>query len=1088
MLTQETKRKIDSARQILVGKVPDPKAQVDQITTAMIYKFMDDMDKDAMELGGKARFFTNGFEKYAWSKLMDLKLGGHERLELYAEAVVQMSTNPHIPQLFRDIFKDAFLPYRSPETLSLFLKEINSFTYDHSEDLGDAFEYLLSIMGSQGDAGQFRTPRHIIDFIVAVVDPKKDETILDPACGTAGFLISAYKHILKQHDGLDDPDHKEKPLTPDEKKKLMGNLFGYDISPDMVKLSKVNMYLHGFAEPKIFEYDTLSSDEKWDEMYDVIMANPPFMSPKGGIRPHKRFSVQANRAEVLFVDYIKEHLRPNGRAGVIVPEGIIFKNDVAYKQLRKLLVEDGLFAVVSLPAGVFNPYSGVKTSILFFDNSLAKLTKNILFVKINNDGYDLGAQRREVDGNDLPRVLKLFKKYIDFIKTNRTSKDLGLDFILENQDLADLFVLQPNDFHPAGPHDLSNEKAWELRNKLGEFFQTVAKEKVADGGSYNLSSDRYNRVVSKKNQEWPMVELGDVLDYEQPTKYIVSSIDYSSEYSTPVLTAGKTFVLGYTNEQKGIFPESKLPVIIFDDFTTAIKLVDFPFKVKSSAMKILHAKEGRVDIRFAYYMMQTIKFPSSTHKRYWISEYSKVKVPLPPVTVQRKIVEQIEDYQKIIDGAKQVVKNWKPNVQINPLWSIVTLPEVCEIKRGKFSYRPRNAPHLYEGKYPFIQTGDVVKAHGGSIGYTQTLNEEGLKVSKLFEPTIVLITIAANIGDTAVLDYPACFPDSVVGLIPNEKIDPYFLQLMMELQKDHLEKLAPQMAQKNINIEILKKVEIPVPPINIQLELVEQVQRERQVVNANKQIIKEYETKIQQIVGSIFGGVVSAIKRESQEGLIKQLQDEFVSIESEVIRMMGNKKIFEEIVGVAKKNSNINQGNSFWDFLKESYVALMVSAVCRQVDPDERSASLYNLLKKILYNPTVIQALNKDWYSGQYHSDNDAIPGFMEAIGERDFANNFGSKEYVDPAIVYMDLKKLEEDTKEIKKYRNKRVAHRDRTEQPFKANYDDLHKAVETVRAITSKYYLLLKQGSNDLIPIDQTDWQKIFTMPWIGKHSDEK
>ena len=218
--------------------------------------------------------------------------------------------------------------------------------------------------GSQGDAGQFRTPRHIIDFIAEVVDPKKGDTILDPACGTAGFLISAYKHILKQQ--------KDKPLTPDEKKKLMNNLVGYDISPDMVKLSKVNMYLHGFAEPKIFEYDTLSSEEKWDEMYDVIMANPPFMSPSGGIRPHKRFSVQANRSEVLFVDYIKEHLRPNGRAGIIVPEGIIFQSAGAYKQLRKILVEDGLFAVVSLPAGVFNPYSGVKTSILFFDNSLAK--------------------------------------------------------------------------------------------------------------------------------------------------------------------------------------------------------------------------------------------------------------------------------------------------------------------------------------------------------------------------------------------------------------------------------------------------------------------------------------------------------------------------------------------------------------------------------------------------------------------------------------------------------------------------------------------------------------------------------------------
>src|SRR3989338_6944141 len=311
MLSSDTKRKIDAARDILVGKVPDPKAQVEQITTALIYKFMDDMDKEAQELGGKARFFTKAYEKYAWTKLMNAKLGGHDRLDLYIEAITSLSQNPHIPQLFRDIFKDTFLPYRNPETLSLFLKEVNGFSYGHSEDLGDAFEYLLSILGSQGDAGQFRTPRHIIDFIVAIVDPKKDETVCDPACGTAGFLISAYKHILKQHSechsagqkavvGLSNspsregghPNNQNKSLTPDEREKLMDHFVGYDISPDMVRLSKVNLYLHGFPSPTIFEYDTLSSEEKWGESFDVMLANPPFMSPKGGIRPHKRFSVQ----------------------------------------------------------------------------------------------------------------------------------------------------------------------------------------------------------------------------------------------------------------------------------------------------------------------------------------------------------------------------------------------------------------------------------------------------------------------------------------------------------------------------------------------------------------------------------------------------------------------------------------------------------------------------------------------------------------------------------------------------------------------------------------------------------------------------
>ena len=368
MLDADTKRRIDTARDILVGKVPDPKSQVEQITIALIYKFMDDLDAESEEWGGERAFFAGEFAKYGWAKLTGPGIGGHEALNLYAEAITRMPENPGIPPLFRDIFSNAYLPYRDPETLRAFLKTIDEFTYDHSERLGDAFEYLLSVLGAQGDAGQFRTPRHIIDFIVAVIDPKKDEVILDPACGTAGFLISAYKHILAANTNGDG----QSTLTPDALGRLVNNFKGYDISPDMVRLSLVNMYLHGFREPHIHEYDTLTSEERWNEYADVILANPPFMSPKGGIRPHNRFSIQSKRSEVLFVDYMAEHLTANGRAGIIVPEGIIFQSQTAYRQLRKMLVEDYLVAVVSLPAGVFKPYSGVKTSILILDRALGQ--------------------------------------------------------------------------------------------------------------------------------------------------------------------------------------------------------------------------------------------------------------------------------------------------------------------------------------------------------------------------------------------------------------------------------------------------------------------------------------------------------------------------------------------------------------------------------------------------------------------------------------------------------------------------------------------------------------------------------------------
>ena len=378
MLDSVTKKRIDDLRNILVGKIPSPQSQVEQITTGLIYKFMYDMDEEAVEMGGVASFFVGDYEKYSWKNLFDTKLGGADKVQLYSDAIEGMYNNPTAPSLFREIFKNSFLPFKDPSTLNMFLKEINEFHYSHSEKLGDAFEYLLSFMGSQGDAGQFRTPRHIIDFIVDIVNPKKNETILDPACGTAGFLISSYKHILTQNTDSKLGDK----LNASERKQVGDNLVGYDISPDMTRISLVNMYLHQFASPQIHEYDTLSSEDRWNEYYDVILANPPFFSPTGGIQPHTRFGVQSTRAEVLFVDYIMEHLKPTGRAGIIVPEGIIFQTGTAYKSLRKKLVEDSLIGVVSLPAGVFQPYSGVKTSILILDKELNQNSDSVFFAKV----------------------------------------------------------------------------------------------------------------------------------------------------------------------------------------------------------------------------------------------------------------------------------------------------------------------------------------------------------------------------------------------------------------------------------------------------------------------------------------------------------------------------------------------------------------------------------------------------------------------------------------------------------------------------------------------------------------------------------
>ncbi len=822
MLDQTTKRQLDSAKNILVGKVPDPKTQVEQITTALIYKFMDDMDKRSEELGGKVSFFTNDFAQYSWTKLLDKKISGQERLDLYVQAITNMSKNPHIPQLFRDIFKGAFLPYNDPRTLSLFLKEINEFNYEHSENLGNAFEYLLSILGSQGDLGQFRTPRHIIDFIVAVVAPKKNETILDPACGTAGFLISAYKHILQAH--------KEKTLSPDEKSKLMNNLVGYDIAPDMVKLALVNMYLHGFPEPKIHEYDSLTSEKRWDEQFDVILANPPFMTPKGGIQPHKRFSIKANRSEVLFIDYIMEHLSIKGCAGIIVPEGIIFKGDKAYKALRKKLVEDGLFAVVSLPAGVFQPYSGVKTSILLFDNQVAKQADEMLFVKIENVGYDLGAQRRVIENNDLPEALEILAAW----KTNKKKK--------------------------------SNLALW------------AKKEKIAESGDYNLTADLYREVEEYKNQKWPMVDMQEIVEFQEGPG--IRSFEYDNK-GYPIINV-RCVQDGYLNLDncKKVRLESangKWKHFQVDEgdilFTTSgtigrVAIVahdDLPLLMNTSVVRF-KTKNNSLDRNFLYQILRSKSFVETlkekatgvAQKNVGPMHIKQIKIPLPPLEVQKEIVAQIEVKQNAINHAREIIKNLESErryfgQELRKLEDVecVELGEVCETISGGTPLKSKSE-YYKDGKIPWLKSGEVNQ--GLVYESKQKITKLGLKESsaKLFpENTVLVAMYGATAGKVGLLKFESSTNQAICGILPSDKFLPKFLYMYLKTQTDRMVKLSGGGAQPNISQTIIKELKIPLPPLEVQKQLVAEAEKEEEIITANKNLIKIMEKKIEKVIAEI---------------------------------------------------------------------------------------------------------------------------------------------------------------------------------------------------------------------------------------------
>ena len=640
MLNADTKRHIDAARDVLVGVAPNPMTQIDQITYALIYKFMDDMDQAAIKAGGEPSFFIGELEAYAWSKLVDSRMGNQEKMNLYGEALQKFAEAKQLPELFRTIFRAAFLPYRSPETLGLFLKEINFFDYTHPEELGNAYEYLLSIMSAQGDAGQFRTPRHIIDFIVDVINPTKDDTVLDPACGTGGFLVASYNHILEQHDGKDDPSKQEKPLTPDERKKLMNNFEGYDIDPSMVRIAQVNMYLHQFKNPKIFQYDSLTSEERWSDKFNVILANPPFMSPKGGIKPHNKFALQSNRSEVLFVDYIANHLKPNGRAGIIVPEGIIFQSGKAYKQLRKNLVQSGLAVVVSLPSGVFQPYSNVKTSVLFIDKEFAQKSDSVLFIKIESDGFELGAKKRAIETNDLPEALEAIEDF----RIGRLPKS--------------------------------------------NFAFQVLKDTLAADDDFNLTSERYRVGIDYSKIKWPVVSLGHLeekgeVDFLRGQNLAKSELD--PDGSTPCIHYGELYSLygpGIESVASRTNSKNKIVSVAGDVLVPATQTADALGMARGSCINqdgviiggdinVIRTRNKAILGNYLAYAISNDPLKSvlaSFAKGVNIlhlsnSDLRRLTLPLPPLDEQKRIVEEISKIETKIHESVQHIKILEKSIE-----------------------------------------------------------------------------------------------------------------------------------------------------------------------------------------------------------------------------------------------------------------------------------------------------------------------------------------------------------------------------------------------------------------------------------------
>ena len=808
MLDMSIKRRIDAARNVLVGQIPDPKGQIEQITTALVYKYMDDLDHRSLEEVGKRRFFVEDKARFSWEVLMGTQMTGRERLDLYRQAIEGMAANERLPEVFRAMFKDAFFSFNDGQRLEIFLREVAALPYRNGADLVSAYEYLLSKMNTQGNAGQFRTPRHIVNFIVPIVDPKENERVHDPACGTGGFLISTFN----ANSDLSLTSHRI--ASP--------GLTGYDLDGGMVRLSLVNMFLHGIEQPQIQQYNTLTYEHLWDESYDAILANPPFMSPRGGVRPHSRFSISATRSEVLFVNYIGEHLNHNGRAGIIVPEGIIFRTRRAPQELRKRLLEDwGLWAVVSLPAGVFNPYSGIKTSILFLDKPRARENDEILFLKVGIDGYSLDAQRQEVAENDLPEAQQVLE-------------------------------------------------AW----KRGEKYPSglaywVSKQKIAMGGDYSLVAERYSRIYNYSDTRWARVTLGDLVE-ERTERVKLETLPIWTVSKSKGFLASEDY-FEYPVHAKNTKDYKRVAPSYFAYNPTRIDVGSIALNnskksgIVSPMYVVFRISNSNLDPSFLLalikddHLMDEIRSRSQGTSRSVLrfADLIKLRIPLPPLAFQQEIVAELNNYRDFVEGAYTTIASWNPNVEIESGWQMLPLSDVCEVFSGK-TFKKSDYKNFGATRVLRLKDFDEQGVHFERN--TNSWFDVAVPKHKLLVRNDILIVSTAHTASHLVSKIGFLDVEPPVTTLPSGEITvlrvkkgllPLFLNGII---RTNIFRRKLKDAAKGLHIypSDIRKILVPVPTISVQKKIAHDIEQEQNIIYACKQLIELREQKMRNRIAGLW--------------------------------------------------------------------------------------------------------------------------------------------------------------------------------------------------------------------------------------------
>jgi len=424
MITGELKSQVDKVWEAFwTGGVSNPMTVIEQFTYLLFIRRLDEMqlleEKKANMIGTStplsALFYKEKEQELRWHHFKNLE--PNSMFDLFTKTTQDrpLTVFDHMKELgegagvFAKYMKGATFMIPTPKLLDQVVQMIDKIKMDDRDTKGDLYEYLLSKIASAGTNGQFRTPRHIIRMMVDMVEPKKDDTICDPSCGTAGFLVSSGEYLYEKHEDwfLDEKfrDHFNNKMFS-----------GLEFDNTMLRIGAMNLQLHGIENPELIGVDSLSDANEITNKYSLILANPPFKGSLDydSVEPSLLSVAKTKKTELIFLSLILRMLKTGGRAAVIVPDGVLFGSSNAHKAIRQEIIENHkLDAVISMPSGVFKPYAGVSTAVLFFTKTNSGGTDNVWFYDMEADGYSLDDKRAAIKNNDIPDIIKRFHSLAD---------------------------------------------------------------------------------------------------------------------------------------------------------------------------------------------------------------------------------------------------------------------------------------------------------------------------------------------------------------------------------------------------------------------------------------------------------------------------------------------------------------------------------------------------------------------------------------------------------------------------------------------------------------------------------------------------